>query len=494
MALPSENFLASEWLLEPDSSITPIAPQSFVTQKALEDTSIESGVRLFVDQHSEQQSRRLAFAGLGYALFFGLCCFVSGVIIAAQRSDIDHGAFPSGMLEHTSAHDILPGAIAIYFKHRIVPEILRLVLTQLNTFATEAIGYVHCATQKSILATAKLSPNPNKPELWMIQEVGQSTLQFNTNLRLFTAPRSVEIPFLHSNNTFFNFIMAFLLILSYAAVSLSFVDLSAPATDFSDGGYYWSGTAIFGAPMIVLGVCILSKSLIAIAGMRNTRIFSWSSSPLDSTAAIMAAGIVKRVEGRCMYTVSSHCAGGNSGILATPPHNVHTGSLPRKPSTVQPSAWRSHRSTKRIIVTLWMLVAVCGGWGGIIETVNNGPPGIGSWSLLPNEQSKSCTIVPLEGSTIPNGSWLLCFGTLVVIQGALTMALHCCELIVNILRDENTWRKATTKEGTRPMSALRSFFSFWPGLLLQAAKSGLRKRFQTIRSTLMSAPIAHEVY
>ncbi len=353
------------------------------------------------------------------------------------------------------------------YKHlEIVTELVRLAFTQLNTFATESLGYVHAVTQRSTV-TATTPIQSFYTAAGKNHDLGRQrfTLQFHTNLRLFSAPR---VPSFHPNGTACNFFMGLLLILSYASVSLSVLDVSMIRQ--SEGEIVV--VAIIGAPLVVLGVCILLKCCIVTIGFYQTEVLTWSASPLNNTYAAITAGKVARIEGLCMYSVVDSL---RAEEAAPAPGTMPP---PRRPSTIQPSSWQARSGVRRTIIALWTLVTACGAWGAIIVAVwantslKETTPGLQSWLFFPNPRSNGVT-VPLAFTPVLN--WFVCFFILILVQGPLTMALHCCELIVNVLRDEDIWRKATTKTGTEAAEVLKSFISFWPSILLLVGKTILRE-------------------
>jgi hypothetical protein len=60
------------------------------------------------------------------------------------------------------------------------------------------------------------------------------------------------------------------------------------------------------------------------------------------------------------------------------------------------------------------------------------------------------------------------------IQVWLTLGLHCAEILVNVFRDEELWRRATTATGTKssygPLSSIKAAASSWPSILLFVLK------------------------
>ncbi|KAG1878627.1 hypothetical protein C8R48DRAFT_687564, partial [Suillus tomentosus] len=74
--------------------------------------------------------------------------------------------------------------------------------------------------------------------------------------------------------------------------------------------------------------------------------------------------------------------------------------------------------------------------------------------------------------------WILVFVNMAVVQGPLTLGLHCSELIVNVIRDERQWRCATRREGLRvATNPLKPIFTHPLCLILFIAKPFLHWMF-----------------
>ena len=301
----------------------------------------------------------------------------------------------------------------------VLPETLTLATTLIITLCTEATGFVHSISLRSALAS-------------------ESRLRFNTNLRLLTAAGSWK----HPNGSLLNGIMAVLLILSYVPVTL-IVTVAA----FPNMGNYC--ISILGLPLVVLGIVLLLQVAITLSGIYTVRVLTWSCSPFDLTAALVHHTQLTPVSLRCMRCVSDL--------------DVSWG--PARPSETQPSAWHAHPSIRKVIKFLWGLVIACGVWAALVEYISTrnwtGPT---SWSL----RGFGYQVL---------GSWLPCIIT-ALIQGPFTLALHCAELVVDIIRDERRWRCATTRKGLKTeMSLLKSFFTNPLGLVLFIAKAVIRESF-----------------
>ena len=306
-----------------------------------------------------------------------------------------------------SKNTISSGVVVVSLRNSWEKELLCLGLNLMVTACTEATGFVHGIALRSALAS-------------------QRRLRFNTNLRLLSAASGWFNP----NGTSWNIVMAILLIVSYSSsllVTLS-VDLES-SSGVTDAGF---AICVSEVPLIVLGVALLLQAIIALASVRSADILTWSSSPFDITAALVHHAQILPESGQCMHGV------GNNGRRG-----------PVAPSPKQSSAWRAHQSVRRVIVTLWVLVVICIVWGVIIVHLSDRSMShaLRSWSFFPQVQSHVIAYsIPLTGGVY--WYWVLYYVNMAAIQGPLTLALHCSELVVNVIRDERVWRKATTKKGT----------------------------------------------
>ncbi|KAG1801189.1 uncharacterized protein BJ212DRAFT_1210928, partial [Suillus subaureus] len=281
-------------------------------------------------------------------------------------------------------------------------EILSLAFNLIVTLCTESIGLAHGISLRSALAS-------------------ESRLRFNTNLRLLTAARGWCNP----NGVLFNGISAVLLIISYTSASL----VVCPNYSLT-----YQNLAIAGISLLVLGIALLLQVMIALSGMRAVKILTWSSSPFDLTAALVHHTQLTPATFRCMRCVSDLDAFGG----------------PAKPSDIQPSAWHAHPNIRKVVIFLWVIVAACAGWAALstyIQRKDYANMGALMWSFLPNMQS-SYIAYDLPGVNFGE-VWILLLVNMAVIQGSLTLGLHCSELIANVIRDETQWRSATGRKGLR---------------------------------------------
>ncbi|KAG1897956.1 uncharacterized protein F5891DRAFT_1191268 [Suillus fuscotomentosus] len=149
---------------------------------------------------------------------------------------------------------------------------------------------------------------------------------------------------------------------------------------------------------------------------------------------------------------------------------------PVKPSKTQPSAWRAHTSIRKVVIFLWVVVVAYAGWAVLVSCVRISyhSSQIHTWSF--SQPQDISILYGLPGADLL--VWILLFINIAVIQGPLTMVLHCSELIANVIRDESQWRCATKKKGLRPtMNPLKSIFSYPICLILFAVKPFLHWMF-----------------
>ena len=333
------------------------------------------------------------------------------------------------------------GVAAFPVPNVLLLEIISLALNLIVTVCTESTGFAHSISLRSALAS-------------------ESRLRFNVNLRLLTAARGWRTP----NGILLNGAMAILLILSYTLSSLAISSVDHIMPNDSGGFTELFTCYIVGFPLLLLGVALLLQVVIVLLGIRSVKILTWSSSPFDVTATLIRHIQLTPVPLRCMRGVSDV--------------DMHGG--PTKPFKVQPSAWHAHRSIRKVIMSLWGLVVGCGVWAALVALI---------WNANPFKGEPPANIwwnFPLSaGVTIQ--WWSLFIASVALVQGSLTLGLHCSELIASVIRDERYWRRATKKKGLRMKTTpLNSFFTDPFSLLLFVAKPILRESFALLRIHALS--------
>ncbi|KAG2033647.1 hypothetical protein BDR03DRAFT_1014162 [Suillus americanus] len=98
-----------------------------------------------------------------------------------------------------------------------------------------------------------------------------------------------------------------------------------------------------------------------------------------------------------------------------------------------------------------------------------------TWSFLPTEWSSHVEYA-MPGVNLE--VWILLFVNIAVVQGPLTLGLHCSELIANDIRDERQWRCATGIKGLRTATnPVKTIFTHPICVVLLVAKPFLHWMF-----------------
>ncbi|KAG1887162.1 hypothetical protein F4604DRAFT_1900153 [Suillus subluteus] len=256
-----------------------------------------------------------------------------------------------------------------------------------------------------------------------------------------------------------NGVSVILFIMSYNSASFV-VCVDLQTTSHICGAGYCS-------PLLFLGVALL-QVMIALSGMRAIKISTWSSSPFDLTAALVHHTQMTPATLRCMRCVS----------------DPDTDRGPAKPPETLPSAWHVHPSIRKVVISLWVIVAACTGWAALIMYIWDKYASTGSispdalttqtWSFIPNLQDMQSNYIVYGGLCANLETWILPFVNMAVIL----LGLHCSELIANVIRDERRWRYATGRKGLRvATNPLKPIFTHLICLVLFVAKPFLRQLF-----------------
>lgn len=403
-------------------------------------------VRLYFD--SSSRSRTLSKVGLVISCWTGFICLGFGIRFVTNQN----GAYLD---------------LNIYTK-----EILPLALNVLVTCINEALGYIHTNSLR-----------------WALQREGR--LAFNSNLRLFTSARTSK-----ANAWYANICMLFCIVMSYASTSLIFmgdipIDQSAhTATSLlpDSSTNFVCGYALLTLAIGILGQCIIASAALYSAVSSPT----WSQNPIDTAAACAAIAAICAVPGRCLRSV----------------HDKERNASPVAPVLRQRPAYTAHREVRVVLFCVWVTVALALLWGGVLiavinnfKTVNGMYDGH-SWSFFPsrpnsqdllqavllgNDTSGTMTLaIPWnvvgqfhwQNTAKPYvsfSSFCWAFALVCLLQTVMTVGLHSAELLVNIIRDEKTWRRAGGRPGAfksslglprKPVNALYALFTSVPAMAL----------------------------
>ena len=343
-------------------------------------------------------SKWVALSGLFVSFLVGIACTVCSIHVLLTKGTV------------------LTGVTAIALKEWWQRELLVLGINLLVALCSEATGFVHSIALRAALAS-------------------EQRLRFNTNLRLLNAAGGT----FHPNGRVFNGLMGLLLVVAYSSAILVTleVDVESPG-----GGGTTTLIYISNVPLLVLSVTLLLQSALAVVSMTSANILTWSSSPFDITAALVHHTQIIPVQGRCMHGITDV--------------DEDTPLFPREK---QPSAWQSHSSIRKVIFSLWALVVACFIWGIVVACIAGDLGDVfGSWSFLSDTGSYVASYpIPLLGDAAWL-YWMFCYLNIMLVQAWMTFALYCSELVVNVIRDEQVWRRAATKKGakvwTHPLAAV----------------------------------------
>ncbi len=333
---------------------------------------------------------------------------------------------------------------------------------------------------------------------WSLQREGK--LQFSANLRLLTSARHNA-----ANAWYANIVYLAGIVLSYSSTSLIFlslshglanllgytgdgVDLDGGATEFNENEMHLNPIAV-----ITLGGGLIMQAVVATWALTATDMPCWSSNPLDvvreCTQEADADGLGHRVShrvGRSMMGV--HMAAENRCLV--------------QPHSPQPPMITAHHSVRWVFALIAVLPVASGIWGGVAYALiaRGDPNGVlgASWSLLPDfggtkpgdgngcpptSSAASCT----TGTSVLNIGWsaysdvagsVASFFYIAAFQAALTLSLHCAELLVNLSRDEAVFRKLTSSRGTDGhTSSIRAALTSWETVTLFCFKAALHWMF-----------------
>jgi hypothetical protein len=291
--------------------------------------------------------------------------------------------------------------------------VVNLILTQI----CEGLAYTHSVSLR-----------------WALLQ--ENALEYNTNIRLFTNSKHNA-----ANKWYSNGLSAICLILCYASTSQLFL-LGDSGIKDSPNNYNFQ-PYINCVALWTLAIALFFQSLLACWCLYGNLMSmqTWSSNPLVATISALdpAQGFIQHRPGRCMLSARSR--------------NVQA--IACQPSIRQPNLF-STRSVKWIIVSLWTLCVVVLIWASAIlgrayQLYNTGsdapdaPPPNFSWTGTSNVGQLSMNAIQNNGpnaTEVPFGlQFVLGILFVSVIQGFQTMALHAVELLVNMSRDEDSWRQ-----------------------------------------------------
>lgn len=407
-------------------------------------------------------TRTWCVCGLVLSWIAGIGTLIAGGICAHLEA---RDGYPAHIILSHTWREVLPLGLNILgtfsLPSSMLPSLVHAPDDLAVTLLNDSMGYIHACTLR-----------------WSLQREGK--LDFNSNLRLLTAPK-------HSrpNGVIPNTIYLAGIVLSYGSTSLTFLSLNPELARLLGKAYDRSdtdGVHINAVALFTLGAGFVLQATITTWALIETNIPTWSSNPLDvARACTVDEHDGHRVEpriGRCMMGV--HLAAEDAKSC--------------KPTPKQRPMITAHSRVRRVVVLQWMLPVLSGIWGGgvygyLLKGSRHGVFGR-SWSLLPiftgstdaNCSTQQCT----DGTSVLNVGWTSngAAGTvgavflIMTLQSLVTLSLHCAELIVNLTRDEKVYRELIGPIGTNGhYSSILAAFTSWQTLFLFALKAGVHWMF-----------------
>ncbi|KAI5119840.1 hypothetical protein M0805_008406 [Coniferiporia weirii] len=345
------------------------------------------------------RSRLCMFIGLALGGILGVCCIVIGLLMLSHSLRIDPSMYENGNIRLNLSQ----------FRRAII-------LLSLNIFILTPSLTSSKRAHKFMLKW-KLAFEKDK-------QSGAMRLEYNSTLSLLKP----SYDWWSANGLPANIIMALCKAVSY--VSSSMIAFNTGNT--GEGGTEDYNTVIPFIALLALGTSVLVQVGIAVWAISTTRILTWSASLLHITEALVNAGCVERVHGRCMHSLYDR---------------YHVGPIP--PRDRQMSVWDSSPQFRTLTMYVWMLVVACFFWFCIIwAMVKSGTQGTypgNSWAIIPDRDTASMNF-NWDGQ-LPASGILWTLGILVGLQGGIvTSGVACVSVLVNMLKDEKLWRN-TSKMG-----------------------------------------------
>jgi hypothetical protein len=302
-----------------------------------------------------------------------------------------------------------------------------LLFNVLVTGCVECLGYIHTISLR-----------------WALWREGR--LEFSSNLRLFTSSR--ECP---PNRWYTNALSAVCITVCYSgSAQLLLADIYNP--DFVTH-YFLNRLAVFIIGLGLLGLSGISTWCLLVT-LRS--IPTWSSNPLTIALACRSLGLPHH-PGRCLVSVWD---------------DTSTRPVAQYPREVQKPSRRGRPAVRHLTRLQWALFLLTVIWGSIMLYITrriDHPPDTGFLPVHTGGSGLSPPRVPYDSN--PALSNFFVFLVITTLQIFLTLALHSAELLVNLSRDEKTWRCSTSIKGA-PLhfSSIIAAATSWQTVLLFALK------------------------
>ncbi|KUJ20818.1 uncharacterized protein LY89DRAFT_682489 [Mollisia scopiformis] len=386
------------------------------------------------DYDRGQTTRLLCLIGLVFAWLVCIACIVLGTLCLIKQTNSPWTDITGIVIKQPARRLYITGLSTTS------GEALSFMTNVFVALATDSLGYIHATSLR-----------------WALFREGR--LQFNTNLRLFTSTRKYA-----PNRWPANLISIISLILCYAASSQLFLRDAQEKPGIGPQNV----VAVNGVAILTLALGIFGKASIAtwIMASGSKHIPTWSSNALNNALVLTHHGLTREEE-RCMLSVDK---------TPLPPH-------PTKPLARGLNARNAVPSLRYIISLLWIwsllmviffIILVVVSW---FESVGYQP-----WSF-----SLACSAEPdPEFPEKAQGTYLIVnsvsepwIGSLIIgilflcaVQGLQTLGINAAELVINLSRDESTWKEVDRAKSSRRSynNAFISAATSWQNMLLFAFK------------------------
>jgi hypothetical protein len=325
----------------------------------------------------------------------------------------------------------------------------------------------------------------------------EDRLPFNSNPRLLLASRSYA-----PNAWYTNFISATSLIFVYGALALLTSDIKV--IGYSDGQYDVredkphtdNGLDVNGSAIVIMASCLLLQSLLSSWCMfyRSQLVKTWSENPLMVTRACAyhqsyvceKATTFQSSEASTMSNVSWMSKlewpaklRSRSTKMSNPDYDPRLPRQAKKGKTLQPSARSIIPTIRHVTLILWLylsliiitviIISIVGYKRGTTDPSYATTFG---WNIGSSKFWVYFGQVYFKYTSTQTAKLAKNFDALTIVlqtlfQAPLTLVLHYSELLIDVVRDERTWREASSERGAKvneniAIGAIKN----WPGLIL----------------------------
>jgi hypothetical protein len=301
-------------------------------------------------------------------------------------------------------------------------EVIILAFNAIVTVVTECLGYIHSVSLR-----------------WALYH--ENRLDHNSNLRLFTSARRSP-----PNSWYANVTWVLFLTVSYSCASQVLLNGINSEDDGNTVGF--NSLAI-----LLLGVCLFTLSLLTtwtLSPPYGHQIVSWNSDPLNTTLSLLHSTWTKSDSGPASIPV----------MKQLPIRKLHPG-------------------TYFILAYLWFLVPIICTGGAVLIYANreNGT----DWAFInSNEDTAYIDVIPPTAGVLAyptfwqTGPAIQIF-VVAAIQLLYTLALHTVEQLVNLHRDEASWRAASKLDAEHGGAVVgrestKAAFTAWQTVMLSILK------------------------